>query len=212
MERICPQPMTWHRVFQSLLEHAREQPCDPPAPPTPLILAGWAYSNDVEKRDRWNATEQWSIANGCSHLVQGLSGEDFYFTSAPTSYVVGPMGGPMYRAWDHEAKPRPDPQALAGHLLALRTQRHEIADAGLASVTRPLRFTGARGRRLLVQHDVGASPPWGGWKHFSCVEKERRTFTAFRKRMNGMIVPHEVDHIDFLGGAPELGAEIRGIE
>lgn len=212
MERICPQPMTWHRIHQSLLEHAREHRCDPPAPPAPLILAGWTYSNDVEKRARWQATVSWCISNGCAGLMEGTPDEEFYFTSVPTSYMVGPMGGPVYRPWDFEPKTRPGPQELSRYLLTLNTRWDEIAGAELATVTRPLAFSGAKRRRLMVERDEGVLPPWGAWDTLSPIEAERRTFTAFRKRMNEMIAPHEVDHICFLLSAPSRGADMHGTE
>lgn len=73
----------------------------------------------------------------------------------------------------------------------------EIAGERLAGITRPLAFTGEKGRRLLVSADGAAAPPWGGWSHLSEEESERRTFTNFRAAINMVIVPHEVDHVDF---------------
>jgi hypothetical protein len=35
----------------------------------PLILAGWAYSNDVEKRDRWQETLDWADRHGVADFV-----------------------------------------------------------------------------------------------------------------------------------------------
>lgn len=41
------------------------------------------------------------------------------------------------------------------------------------------------------------TPPWGSWQALSPVEAERRTFTEFRKRVNEIITPHGVDHVEF---------------
>jgi hypothetical protein len=65
-------------------------------------------------------------------------------------------------------------------------------------VTRPVAFTGKKARRLLVQAEGEAIPPWGGWFDRSTEEAKRRTFTRFRSAVNKAIAPHEVDHIDFV--------------
>src|SRR5208337_1649632 len=83
----------------------------------------------------------------------------------------------------------------------------EIVGNELASITRPLVFTGRKARRLLVLADSAITPPWGGWSHLSIQESERRTFTRFRAAINKAIAPHEVDHIDFIiKEAAEQGA------
>ena len=61
--------MPWHDVFERLTRHARTRPCVPPFPPVPLILAGWAYSNDVEKMQRWEETVAWARDNGCPEII-----------------------------------------------------------------------------------------------------------------------------------------------
>jgi hypothetical protein len=42
-----------------------------------LVLAGWHFTNDVEKSRRWGETLTWAVTNGCAHLVD-VAGEDFY--------------------------------------------------------------------------------------------------------------------------------------
>jgi hypothetical protein len=42
-----------------------------------LILAGWHFTNDVEKARRWEETLTWAATNGCIHLV-AVASEDFY--------------------------------------------------------------------------------------------------------------------------------------
>ena len=106
MKRICPNPMPWHEAFERLTKFAQLHPCAPPSPPKILILAGWAYSNDVEKMQRWEETVAWAVKNGCDKLVSEIPDSDFYFVEKPTSYTVGPLGGPMYRAWNFKAKSR----------------------------------------------------------------------------------------------------------
>jgi hypothetical protein len=92
--KICPNPIPWNDVFTRLQAHASTYPCVPPMPPKPLILAGWAYSNDTEKLKRWEQTVSWADANGCPSLVV-VADKDFYLADNPTSYRIGPLGGPL---------------------------------------------------------------------------------------------------------------------
>jgi len=185
------------------------RPCIPPSPPIPLILAGWAYSNDVEKMQRWEETVAWARNNGCPEIVE-VPDEDFYYAEEPVFHKVGPEGGPMYRPWDFEKKERPSSNQIAEHLETLKSRWQDIAGPELAQVTHPLEFTGAKARRLLVQADDTARPPWGGWSHLSAVESDRRSFTRFRASINRAIAPHVVDHVDFItGGHAEQSAQGR---
>ena len=197
MGRICPNPMPWGDLFKRLTAHARMHQCIPPFPPKPLILAGWAYSNDVEKMRCWEKTVAWARINGCADIVE-ISDQDFYFVDEPTSYTVGPMGGPMYRPWDFEQKDRPPPNQVLENIETLKSRWLDIAGPELALITRPLVFTGAKARRLLVKAHATARPPWGDWSHLSAVESERRTFTFLRSSINRAIAPYAVDHVDFV--------------
>jgi hypothetical protein len=196
-ERICPNPQRWNDVFKQLVEYAEAHLCHPSRPPTPLILAGWAHSNDTEKMCRWRETVGWASANGCGYIIEGISHQDFYQVEKPTSHSVGPMGCPCYRPWDSEAKVRPPEDDLAKHLEYLSAHWADIAGAGLSIVTRPAAFTGKKARRLLVEAEVTATPPWGGWLYRAPDEAKRRTFTRFRSAVNKAISPHEIDHIEF---------------
>ncbi len=207
MTRICPNPMPWNEAYKRLTRFAETQCCAPPLPPKPLILAGWAYSNDIEKQFRWEETVEWAANNGCQELVDSIPDDEFYFADEPTTYTVGPMGGPMYRPWDFESKDRPSSEVLKKGMETLLRQWSEIAGEELSKITRPLGFSGNKARRLLVQADIASHPPWGDWAHLSQVEPERRAFTKFRASVNRAISPHEVDHIDFLTGEiAEYGA------
>jgi hypothetical protein len=198
MKRICPNPMTWKEIFDRLTIYAQSHPCTPPLPPKLLILSGWTYTNDVEKMQRWEETVEWAAGNGCTEMVSGIPDQDFYFVEKPTSYMIGPMGGPMYRAWDFEAKSRPTSGQIKKYMDTLVSHWSEIVGNEIASITGPLAFTGKKGRGLLVLADATINPPWGGWRHLSTQESKRRTFTRFRAAINKAIAPHEVDHIDFI--------------
>jgi len=197
MRRICPNPIPWDDLFKRLTAYARMHPCIPPSPPNPLILAGWSYSNDVEKMLRWEETVAWARINGCADIVE-ISDQDFYYVDEPSTYSVGPLGGPLYLPWDFQAKNRLPPNQVAEYIEALKSRWQDTVGPELALITRPIVFTGTKARRLLVQADAAARPPWGGWSHLSAMESERRTFTCFRASINKVIAPHKVDHVDFI--------------
>lgn len=79
----------------------------------------------------------------------------------------------------------------------LRANWDEVAGHELGRVTSPLRFEGAKRRRLVVLASSDASPPWGNWYSLARDER-RRLFTRFRAAVNATITPHAVDHIDFV--------------
>lgn len=197
MKRICPNPMPWHEAFKRLTKYAQLNRCVPSSPPKPLILNGWAYSNDVEKMQRWHETVVWAAENGCTDLLSGIPDSDFHFVEKPTGYEVSPLGGQVYRPWDFEAKSRPPSDELGRLLDTLLSRWSEIVGNELAIATRPVAFTGEKARRLLIFANAAATPPWGSWSQLSMQESNRRAFTHFRAAINEAIAPHEVDHIDF---------------
>jgi len=197
MIRVCPNPKPWHKAYQRLCEYAERRGCASPAPPTPLVLGGWVGSNDVDKNCRWEETERWAANNGCSSILAGIPDTDFYQAEKPSSYAIGPLGGPMYLDWNCEPKERPSDEALAQYLETLKTRWPEIVGSSFSGEIQPIRFTGRKARRLLVRANPKAAPPWGGWTHLSRKERKRRTFTRFREAINQAIHPHKVDHVGF---------------
>ena len=194
MIRICPNPTEWHRVYERLLSFAHKNNCI--APPRPLILSGWWYTNDTEKQNRWSDTVAWANNNRCSELTD-LPDDAFYSVVEPSTYTIGPMGGPMFREWDYEEKPVQEQRQLDEMLERLLTDWAETIGGELGACTRPIAFSGAKSRRLIVAYAPGTVPPWGDWTCLSSIESKRRTFTAFRTVVNAILAPHEVDHIDF---------------
>lgn len=188
-----PLPVPWARVYDSLCKYAEKGACNPP--PKPLILAGGAYSNDIEKAQRWAEFQSWAKQNGCQALVE-LHHSDLYFTNEPSIHSVGPMGGPMKLAWNWEAKPCTSKEQLDLSLTALISQWNEISP-DISIITKPLRFSGKKKRALLVLSDQSRSPPWGGWESLSTDDAERKIFRQFRASVNKVIAPHMVDHITF---------------
>lgn len=174
--------------------------CEPKNPPIPLILGGWFGSNDQEKRTRWEQTVAWAHANGCDGILETLAEDDFYVVAVEATYVVSPMGGPMYRTWDFTPKERPQYDVLEKQLCALRVSWKEHLEA-VWHHTAPLGFSGAKARRLVVVADPEFTPPWGTWDSRLSSATERTTFTSFRSRINSLLSGHEVDHVDFITAA-----------
>jgi len=197
MKFVCPKPVVWDRIYQRLRHRWQQGGESGPAPPVPLILGGWAYSNDVEKHSRWQATLHWSRQYGCEDLVPALRPEECHWVEEMSTYEAGPMGGPMYLPWTGKAKTRLTAEEYKTAFEKLRAQWSYVAGAELADIAVPFLFSGAKGRNLIVVVEPSHSPPWGTWTRLSLVESERRTFTMFRKRVNEVIAPHEVDHVTF---------------
>lgn len=195
---ICPRPSDWANVHQKLERIARFRKCTPPNPPKPLILSGWHYSNDIQKRDRWQQTVDWAKKNNCSELIANIPSDNFYRVEIPTDFQVGPLGGPMFRPWDFTSKAKPSNDALKKAMETLSDHWPHIAGLYLAKLTRPQSIRGPKGRRLIVEVTSLGDAPWGTWSTLSSERQKRQAFTEFRRSVNQAIAPHEVDHIDFV--------------
>lgn len=88
---VCPLPLKWKEIHTAL-RHAWEVRDDPtiPCPPGPLILAGWACS-DQAKRRRFLDQVHWAVRHRSQHLLPPLEPEDQYGSSR--SHVVFPELG-----------------------------------------------------------------------------------------------------------------------
>lgn len=197
MVRVCPQSTAWHQVHKRLVAYARHTLCRPAEPPAPLILNGWVFSNDVERIQRCQEMVEWATRNGCAELVANVEAKDFYVVTEPTSYDVGPHGGPTHLRWNHDAKERPSADDLRKSLETLKARWTEVAGTELAAATAPVEFSGEKARCLIVSADPGVTPPWGGCFELSPIEAKRRTFTRLRSGINETVAPHEVDHVVF---------------
>lgn len=201
---VCPLPDPWMRVHQALLRAWEQDGRQGKHPPTPLILSGWAFTNDLDKAARWRETVAWAEKNGYSRLIPEFPEEEKYLVTEMSSYDIGPLGGPMYLPWSFDAKERPGAAALNQALVKLKENWESIAGPELAAITAPLGFTGAKKRRLLLQADGLKKPPWREWDRLGSGDRRRR-FTAFRKAVNDAIAPLMVDHIDFLTSSEDTG-------
>ena len=113
------------------------------------------------------------------------------------------------RNWDYgfgdsseSKKPTPSRETVANALEVLKVRWAEIVGAELGPITRPLRFTGRRKRKLLVWADINGVPPWDSWTTLPTLLATRRRFTQFRAAVNGAIAPMQVDHIEFKSKVP----------
>lgn len=192
---ICPLPVIWDAIYRRLLEASRTGDGSNPPPPVPLILAGWAFTNDTEKQERWKATVTWADRHGFQGLIGALSAESMYRVEIATKYAVGPMGGPMYLPWTFDPKPALSSAERQQVLRLLEGHWSDVAGS-VASATRPLRLTGRKGRRLLVAARPDAIPLWGTWTTLA-KNGRRRHFTRLRASINAVIAPHRIDHVDF---------------
>lgn len=75
-KKICPTPVFWAPLHQTLIAHAKTNHLPPP--PMPLILAGWNFSSDKEKKARWLETVSWCESHQCMHLLASLNDADWY--------------------------------------------------------------------------------------------------------------------------------------
>lgn len=196
--RVCPNPAVWAKVGKKLLRASgatRFQ--SPDAPPIPLVLSGWSHTNDLDKKSRWEETIRWASERGLDHIIGELGPEDFYCSSELSTYEISPLGGPMYRRWDSAEQQRPSDEEVRAALRHLRNDWQGIVGSRLGEICKPVEFTGAKARRLIVEFDPQTTPPWGSWNQSSPYKEERRTFTAFRHAINAAISPLEVDHVEF---------------
>jgi hypothetical protein len=162
----------------------------------PLILAGWAYSNDEAKHERWLATIEWANRGGFASLIPELGPGERLEVPEFSTYGIGPDGGPMHLPWSFDSKPVPSRELLENALLRLHEMWALVAGENLSECTRPLCFSGPKGRRLVVAVTEDRQPSWGSWERLA-PGPERRAFTALRARINRTIRPHMVDHVDF---------------
>ncbi len=196
VEVVCPNPGVWHRTFEHLTRVAAERGVRE-APPKPLILGGWNFSNDLEKKARWDATVAWAKDHGLQNEIE-VGDADYYRVDELYGGLIGPLGGPMYLSWRFESLPKPDRVVVESRLSALRERWRTIAPPEVTAVTEPRRITGTKGRRLeLWVTDPSVVPPWGTWTSLARDER-RRSFTNFRDAVNRCLSPHAVDHIDFV--------------
>lgn len=194
MEPICPNPSTWYEIYVRLSKATmlKETLIEPP--PRPLILANWDYSNDSERKNRWEETLEWASRHGMLGLIGDIPEEAMYKADLELS-TLRLMSGDPYANRHFKPQPVLSAQMKIEVMERLRDRWKGVAGP-IAEFTRPLRFSGRKGRRLVVFAAAEFSPPWGSWSKIAVLSA--RHFTEFRRSVNRAIEPHEVDHIDFV--------------
>lgn len=194
MEKIvvCPMPDPWNRIYQELLIEWQKNPVGKYPPPVPLILGGWNFSDDFDKKARWNLTKKWANEVGLNYLIPELPLDQLY-----SVWEMKKIDWEEHSYWNYESRKKPTPEQLESALETLISDWATIVGENTAIISKPIKFTGKKGRRLVVLADHKSNPPWGEWSKKSS-GPERITFTEFRKNINLAISPLEVDHIDFI--------------
>ena len=79
MEFVCPKENILLEVYPKLLKYYEKNKdnIDQP-PPKALVLNGWVYSTDYQKKLRWEETIRWVEINGCSSLIPNLKDSERY--------------------------------------------------------------------------------------------------------------------------------------
>ena len=194
-----PMPAEWAKVHAVLNEAWRARGnINISKPPTPLILAGAAFSTASAIRQRWVELIEWANAHGFSEeLGFNLPSSQGLGVAESTAGVSEQGEGwwPEYGEQHHELREKPSKDAALAALVLLKQTWVTVVGPELASSTRPLRFTGQKLRRLLVAADPEQFPTWGNW---NSTNANRSAFTAFRKAINSAIAPMEVDDISFI--------------
>jgi len=188
---VCPMPDTWNEIFQALLTAWKMDPKGKGPPPTPLILGGWNFSGDYEKKAVWQNTINWAEEIGLAHLIPVITKDQ--------SYCVHKMEDYLWPSdtWNYDPRDKPNEEEVNTALEELKANWQNAVGEELARITKPFRFTGKKRRRLLVFAEFSVKPPWGTWTKIN-TEHRGKEFLQFRKNINKIIAPLEVDHIDFI--------------
>ena len=74
---ICPSPQLWNAIFLAL-ENEWKINGGVDVPPVPLILAGWVFTSDDEKHQRWTELLEWAKRRELMHLIPNIPDSDWY--------------------------------------------------------------------------------------------------------------------------------------
>ena len=197
---VCPVPLVWHKAYQRLFRAWKASGNNGSPPPRPLILAGWNFSGDSEKKDRWEGTVLWAKEHELAELIPQLTPDKEYRVDVLQEYSEIEFGEQFF-----EPRTKPKSEEVIEALEKLKDDWENVAGSELAAVTYPIRFTGKKRRRLTIATDESFKPQWGSWQSVS-LGGRRSSFSRFRAAVNEAIAPHSVDHIDFV---PRSADDIR---
>jgi len=189
MHTICPLPDKWNKIYSELQKVWEKARSSIPEPPKPLILNGWMFSTDMDKKNRWDDTQAWIAKYASIELIQSLSDADFYKVEEFSSYIP-------YQFYDYDVKTRPSDTEIENAMRILKEDWLSIVGSDIGEHTEPYKLSGKKLRRLIVKVNAKCVPPWGSWKHIDSTKQE--VFRVFRKSINSAIKPVYVDHVDFI--------------
>lgn len=92
MEYICPKPQVWNEIYNKLMQYYEENIGKIKKPPVPLILNGWVFSSDYEKKMRWQETIEWAKENNCIKLIPEIEERDKYIVETMCIIIDDPYG------------------------------------------------------------------------------------------------------------------------
>jgi hypothetical protein len=127
----------------------------------PTDIDGWVISNDVEKMNRWRETVAWAEENGCRRVVDEIPDEHYYYVRRLWAGDISPLGAPYFHTRNWKPRRRPSEEEVQQSLQRLLADWPDIVWLELGEITRPLKFTGRKKRRLVVLAVASASPPLG---------------------------------------------------
>lgn len=118
--RVCPHPLDWKRLWETL--PGREYTGSGWRPALPLILAAWWSTTDDQKRDRLREHIEWAAAHGALDrvelLLRGLADDRWHYATPPEVIVVRRAERQLHRhaiEQLHESNRRERLVRAAGH-------------------------------------------------------------------------------------------------
>ena len=90
MNFICPEPIIWNYLYKKLKAFQKRHNLDPP--PIPLILNGWVFTSDLEKKIRWEETVRWADEHHCRFLIPKLNENEKYSIETVSIIENDPYG------------------------------------------------------------------------------------------------------------------------
>ena len=124
-------PMVWADIHKKLVNALELSGRQGNAPPVPLILNGWVFTSDVDKKERWDETLAWTRTHSLEHLVPPLEDNQRYAVSEMTTSVRLTFCPGSYRdLW--EGKEQATPESIlcpeCGATLQPTVERYEAGD------------------------------------------------------------------------------------
>ncbi len=156
MEFISPQPSKWYKIYEDLKTHFENKIRLGNPPPMALILNGWSFTNDSDKKERWEMTLRWAEENNCANLIPELTEEEKYFVREISSYRP-------YEFYSFDEKYKASKKEVIEALVKLKENWNSVLDNDFPNFTKPVYFSGNKSRSLMVYYKSDYLPPWGTW-------------------------------------------------